>query len=87
MNRTKPLVMSVPNGLSSPSTTLPDSTNNTQTIGKRKRTDDAVEAEDSSLISDNDPSSEKKKEYLKGLLQDMLEVLKTYVSLGLSAVF
>lgn len=79
--------MSAPNGLPSPSTTLPHSTNNTQTIRKRKRTDDAVEAEDFGLISDNDPSSEEKKEYLKGLLQDILEVLKTYVSLGHSAVF
>lgn len=87
MNSTKRLVMSAPNGLPSPSTTHPDSTNRTQTIGKRKRADDADEVEDSGLISDNDPSSEKKKEYLEGLLHDILEVLKTYVSLGVSAVF
>lgn len=74
--------MSAPNGLPSPSTTLSDSTNNTQTIGKRKRTNDAGEVEDSGLISDHEPSSEQKKEYLKGLLRDILEVLKTYVLFG-----
>lgn len=78
--------MSAPNGRPSPSTTHPDSTNNTQAIGKRKRADDADEVEDSGLISDNGPSSEKKKEYLEGLLHDILEVLKTYVPLGFSTI-
>ena len=79
---TKPLVMSAPNGLPSPSTTHSDSTNNTQTIGKRKRANDAGELEESRLVGDNDPSSEKEKDYLQRLLLDILEVLKSYVPFG-----